>query len=146
MLILLIRSHCKICPLATMTILRVCTVGNRQNLQWDLLNEQNQHFAELRQKVCLYIHAVVLLRGLPSLVGKNELFMGNKRKKRLAQPSQTAYKYLSQQLLGVIRTLSMTALVCDILISNISNEKGKSYSKDNTYFIYINPHGSKGCT
>ena len=30
-------------------------------------NEQNQHFAELRQKVCLYIHVVVLQRGLPSL-------------------------------------------------------------------------------
>ena len=41
-------------------------------------NEQNQHFAELRQKVCLYIHTVVLLRDLPSLNGKNELFMGKK--------------------------------------------------------------------
>ena len=30
-------------------------------------NEQNQYFAELRQKVCLYTHAVVLQRGLPSL-------------------------------------------------------------------------------
>ena len=39
-------------------------------------NGQNQHFAELRQKVCLYIHTVVLLRGLPSLEGKNELFVG----------------------------------------------------------------------
>ena len=45
--------------------------------------EQNQHFAELRQKVCLYIHAVVLLRGLPSLEGKNKLFEGKKRKERL---------------------------------------------------------------
>ena len=54
-------------------------------------NEQNQHFAELRQKVCLYIHAVVLLRGLPSLEGKNNLFVGKKREKRLAQPSQTDY-------------------------------------------------------
>ena len=33
-------------------------------------NEQNQHFEELRQKVCLYIHVVVLLRYLPSLDGK----------------------------------------------------------------------------
>ena len=36
-------------------------------------NEQNQHFAELRQKVCSYKHAVVLLRGLPSLDVKKRL-------------------------------------------------------------------------
>ena len=29
-------------------------------------NEQNQHFAELRKKVCLYIHVLVLQRGLSS--------------------------------------------------------------------------------
>ena len=35
-------------------------------------NEQNQHFAALRQKVCVYIHVVVLLRCMPSLdVTKN---------------------------------------------------------------------------
>ena len=39
------------------------------------LNEQNQHFAELRQKVCLYIHVLVLQRGLPSLDGKLERFV-----------------------------------------------------------------------
>ena len=55
-------------------------------------NEQNQHFAELRHKVCLYINAVVLLRGLPSLNGKNELFVGKKGKKRLAQLGQTDYR------------------------------------------------------
>ena len=54
-------------------------------------NEQNQHFAELRQKVCLYTHAVVLLRGLPSLEAKNELFVVKKSKKRLAHSSQTDY-------------------------------------------------------
>ena len=43
-------------------------------------NEQNQHFAEMRQKVCLYIHALVLLRGLPSLEAKNKLFVGKKGK------------------------------------------------------------------
>ena len=93
MLILLIRSHCKICPLPTMTISRVCTVGNCW--QWAKFtmgpNGQNQHFADLRQKICLYIHAVVLLRGLPSLEGKNELFVGKKRKKLLAKSSQTDY-------------------------------------------------------
>ena len=59
-------------------------------------NGQNQHFAELRQKVCLHIHAVVLLRGLPSLEGKNELFVGKKRKKLLAKSSQTDYNLLKQ--------------------------------------------------
>ena len=38
-------------------------------------NEQNQYFAELRQKVCLYIHAVVLQGGLPSLDGKLKYFV-----------------------------------------------------------------------
>ena len=76
-----------------MTISRVCTVGNC----WQWANfaigpkEPNQHFAELRQKVCSYIHVVVLLRGLPSLEGKNDFFVGKKRKRRLAQPSQTDY-------------------------------------------------------
>ena len=97
MLILLSRSHCTICPLTTMTISRVCTDGNCW--QWATFtvgpNGQNQHFAGLRQKVCLYIHAVVLLRGLPSLEGKNELFVGKKRKKLLAKSSQTDYNRLS---------------------------------------------------
>ena len=59
--------------------------------------EQNQHYAEYVythiQKVCLYTHtrAVVLLRGLPSLEAKNELFVGKKRKKQLANSSQTDY-------------------------------------------------------
>ena len=63
-----------------MTISRVCTVGNCWKLANFTMgpNEQNQHFAELRHKVCLYIHAVVLLRGLPSLNGKNELFVGKR--------------------------------------------------------------------
>ena len=88
MLILLIRSHCNICPLPTMTISRVCTVVNCW--QWPHFiigpNEQNQYFAELRQKICLFIHAVVLQRGFPSLEGKNEFFVGKKRKKRLPTP------------------------------------------------------------
>ena len=50
MLILLIRSHCKICPLPTIQISRVCIVGNCW--QWANftmgINEQNQHFSELR--------------------------------------------------------------------------------------------------
>ena len=48
-------------------------------------NEQNQHFAELRQKLCLYIHAVVLLRGLSSWEGKNEIFVGKKEEKAVSQ-------------------------------------------------------------
>ena len=38
------------------------------------------HFTELRQKVRLYIHDLVLLRGLPSSEGKHELFVKNIRK------------------------------------------------------------------
>ena len=39
-------------------------------------NEQNQHFAELRQKVCLYtLHVEMLLRGLPSSDGILERFV-----------------------------------------------------------------------
>ena len=40
-------------------------------------NEENQHFVELRQKVCLSIHDLVLLRGLTSLGGKLERFVTN---------------------------------------------------------------------
>ena len=90
MLILLIRSHCKMCPLPTIpsrvfvlfatdkharSLCRQCahfTIGT---------NEQNQHFAELRQKVCLYIHVVVLQRGLPSLDGKLVRFVTKKWQK-----------------------------------------------------------------
>ena len=50
MLILLIRSHCKICPLAT--IPRVCTVGNCWHAMGKIYNGQNQHFAELISRVC----------------------------------------------------------------------------------------------
>ena len=42
-------------------------------------NEQNQHFAELRQKVCLYI------RGLPSLGGKLERFVKKKVERAVAK-------------------------------------------------------------
>ena len=48
-------------------------------------NEQYQHFEELRIKVCLYIHAVVLLRGLPSLEGKNEVLVGKIKEKAVSQ-------------------------------------------------------------
>ena len=41
MLILLIRSHCKICPLPTIQILRACIVGNGQILLWDLMSKIN---------------------------------------------------------------------------------------------------------
>ena len=51
-------------------------------------NEQNQHFAELRQNVCLYIHVVVLLRYLrylPSLDEKLERFVTNQMGKAVAK-------------------------------------------------------------
>ena len=55
-------------------------------------NEQNQHFAELRQNVCLYIHVLVRQRGLLSLGGKLEQFVTKKCKKRLPNSSQTDYR------------------------------------------------------
>ena len=60
-------------------------LADRHCLKWASFSmgpyEQNQHFAELRQKICLYKHAVVLLlplttSGLPSLDGIKELFVG----------------------------------------------------------------------
>ena len=55
-------------------------------------NEQNEHFAELRQKVCLSIHDLVLQRGLPSLDSK-------KSKKRL--PNSSQWKHVSFSHLNV---------------------------------------------
>ena len=51
----------------------------------------HRHQPELRQKVCLYIHTVVPIGGLPSLDGINELFVGKKLKKLLTKASQTDY-------------------------------------------------------
>ena len=47
--------------------------------------EQNQHFAELRKEVCLYIYVVVLQRGVPSLDGKLECFVTKKVGKAVAK-------------------------------------------------------------
>ena len=55
-------------------------------------NDQNQYIAELRQKVCLYIHVVVLQRGLRSLDVKLERFVPTKWKRGLPNSSQTDYK------------------------------------------------------
>ena len=100
MLILLIRSHCKMCPLPTIqscvfvlvTTDKHARVYCRQCAHITTgTNEQYQHFAELRQNVCLYIHVEVFQRGLPSLDGKLERFVTKKWKKRLPNSSQTDY-------------------------------------------------------
>ena len=82
MLILIISSYCKMCTLPTPPTLRshvfvCCEQYKRARLyywQWTHFtmgpNEQNQHFAELRQNMCLNIHVVVLLTRLPSFVTK----------------------------------------------------------------------------
>ena len=58
-------------------------------------NEQNQHFAELRQTlICLYKHVKVLLRCLPSLDRKLERFVIKKWKKCLPKSSKTDYRWL----------------------------------------------------
>ena len=48
-------------------------------------NGQNQHFAELRQKLCSSIHDLVLQRDLPSVDGKLERFVTKKMKKAVAE-------------------------------------------------------------
>ena len=52
-------------------------------------NEQNRYFAEMTQKVCLYIHTVVLQKGLASLDRKIwehfELLSPEKWKRRSAK-------------------------------------------------------------
>ena len=76
MLILLISSFCKMCTLPTLrSRVFVCCEQYKHPRsycwQWThftmVPNDQNQHFAELRQKLCLYIYVVVLLTRLPSL-------------------------------------------------------------------------------
>ena len=87
MLILLISSYCKMCTLPTLrSLMFVCCEQYKHARsycwQWTHLtmgpNEQNQHFAELRQKICLHIYVVVLLTCLPSLDGKLERFVTKK--------------------------------------------------------------------
>ena len=98
MLILLIRSYCKMCTLPTLrSRMFVCCEQYKDARsycwQWTHFtmepNEQNQHFEELRQRLCLYIRVVVLLTSLPSLDGKLERFFTKKWKKRLPNSSQT---------------------------------------------------------
>ena len=101
MLILLIGSHCKMCPLPTIRsrmFVLFATDKHARLYCWQCahftigINEQNQHFAELRQKVCLYIHVVVLLTRLPSLNVKLECFVTKKWEKRLPNSSQADYR------------------------------------------------------
>ena len=87
MLILLIRSHSKICPLPTIAN----NTNSRYVYCWQWVhftmgpNEQNRYFAELRQKVSLYIHVVVLLRCLQRLVDTLERFVTRKMEKAVAK-------------------------------------------------------------
>ena len=67
-------------------------------------NEQNQHFAELRQKICLHIYVVVLLTCLPSLDGKLERFVTKKWQKWLPNSSQTDYSHIN--LIASLKSLS----------------------------------------
>ena len=63
-------------------------------------NEQNQYFAELRQKVCLYmyihVHVEVLQRSLPCLDGKLEHFVPKKWKMWFLDSSQTDFRDLGK--------------------------------------------------
>ena len=107
MVILLISSYSEMCTLPTLrSRVFVCCEQYKHARsycwQWTHVtmgpNEQNQHFAELRQKMCLYIQVVVLLTCLPSLDGKLERFVTKKWQKWLPNSSQTDYSHsLSQQ-------------------------------------------------
>ena len=94
MLILLIRSHCKICPLPTIRSCvfvlfatdKLARLYCRQCAYFTTgTNEQNQHFAVLRQKLNFYIHVVVLQSGLASLDGKLVRFVTKKMEKAIAK-------------------------------------------------------------
>ena len=100
MLILLIRYHCKMCPLQTIRsrvfVLFATDKHSRSYCrQWAHFttgtNVQNRYFAVLRQNVSLYIHVVVLQSVLPSLDGKLDRFVTKKWKRRLSNSSQTDY-------------------------------------------------------
>ena len=100
MVILLISSYCKMCTLPTLrSCMFVCCKQYKHARsycwQWTHFtmgpNEQNQHFAELRQKICLHIYIVVLLTSLPSLDGKLKCFVTGKWQKWLPNSSQTDY-------------------------------------------------------
>ena len=111
MLILLIRSHCKMGPLPTIQTRMFVLFATdkharlycRQCAHFTTgTNEQNQHYTVLRQKVCLYIHVVVLESGLPSLDGKRT-FCHKIVEKAVANLSQTDYNcFLINRALSTI--------------------------------------------
>ena len=84
MLIFLISSYCKMCTLPTIrSRVFVCCeqYKHARSYCWQWTHEQNQHFAELRQKIFIYIHVVVLLTCLPSLDRKLKRFVTKKWQK-----------------------------------------------------------------
>ena len=124
MLILLIVSYCKMCTLPTLqSRVFVCCEQYKHArsycCQWTHFtmgpNEQNQHFAEFRQKVCSYIHGVVLQRGLPSLDGKLERFVTKKGQKWLPNLSQTDYSDWSVYKFGLSSNMIVSLYPVEII-------------------------------
>ena len=67
-----------------MTISRVSTVANCWQWANFTMGPNGQyHFGELRQKVCLYIHAVVLLKRSAKFGRQKQTFCAKKRGKKL---------------------------------------------------------------
>ena len=106
MLILLISSYCKMCTLPTLqSCVFVCyeQYKHARSYCWQWTHftmgsyEQNQHFAQLRQNVCLHIYVVVLLTCLPSLDGKLERFVTKKWQKFLPNSSQPHLSLLNER-------------------------------------------------
>ena len=97
--------------------------------------EQNQHFADLRQKVCLYIH--VLLRSLQSLVGKLERFDTNNGKSgcqtRVGKTMNKLKFYAQCKCLDILRKIfpfsfDDFSLITGPKTTNIIHLKKQSYS------------------
>ena len=94
MCILLISSYCKMftSPTRRSRVFVCCEQYKNVRLYcWQYThftmgpNEQNQHFAEFRQNICIYIHVVVLLTCVPSLDEKIERFVTKKVAKVIAK-------------------------------------------------------------
>ena len=134
-LILLISSYCKMCTLPTLrSRVSVCCEQYKHARsycwQWTHFtmepNEQNQHFAELRQKICLHIYVVVLLTCLPSLDGKLKHFVTKKWQKGLPNSSQTDYSDVAESNAYFDNTYVDSAIKMKLQIELESMRKEKS--------------------
>ena len=98
-------------------------------------NEQKQHFSELRQKVCLYKHLVVLQRGLPSLITNSNVLLDESGKSECQ--SHTDYRAFLQCSLEPNLQFSLRYFVNLSLIPKLYSEESKVQK---TYVKEISRH------